>query len=109
MRAHFVRIANGLAHESYAVSREPPHVNLESQTAPQPSDAEVVRRIREVGAIALGKTNVSQLLLFVGAQNPLLASDEGQVQTSVSDGAVSRRASWVPLPLDGRHLTSSTA
>ncbi len=38
---------------------------------PQDSDAVVVRLAKEAGAIVLGKTNVSQLLLFHESANPL--------------------------------------
>ena len=41
------------------------------------ADSPLVARLREAGAIILGKTNVPQLLLYIETDNPLSGSNGG--------------------------------
>jgi fatty acid amide hydrolase len=55
--------------ECIDLAGSPSTFGIEGRSAPLQSDAAVVRRIREAGAIVLAKTNVSQLLSFVETDN----------------------------------------
>jgi fatty acid amide hydrolase len=58
--------------ESYDVRGTPSTLGASSRRAQQAEeDAELVARLRAAGAIVVGKTNVSQLLLYVEADNPV--------------------------------------
>jgi Asp-tRNA(Asn)/Glu-tRNA(Gln) amidotransferase A subunit family amidase len=59
------------------------------------SDAPLVARLRQAGAIILGKTNVSQLLMFVETDNPMygrtnnpLSADRSAGGSSGGEGAI---------------------
>ena len=53
------------------------------------SDAPLVARLREAGAIILGKTNVSQLLMFVEADNPVYGRTNNPLNANRSPGGSS--------------------
>jgi Asp-tRNA(Asn)/Glu-tRNA(Gln) amidotransferase A subunit family amidase len=57
--------------DSIDLAGAPSTLGLDGRDAPVPADAEVVRRIREGGAIVIAKSNVSQLLAFVECDNPV--------------------------------------
>lgn len=57
--------------DSIDLAGAPSTFGVEALRAPLAHDAAVVQRLREAGAIVLGKTNVAQLLLFLEADNPL--------------------------------------
>jgi fatty acid amide hydrolase len=58
--------------ESLDLEGTPSTFGLPSRAAqPSPKDDLYVGRLREAGAIVLGKTNVSQLLLFIESDNPV--------------------------------------
>jgi fatty acid amide hydrolase len=58
--------------ECYDVMGTPSTAGLAARSAHRAtSDAPLVARLRQVGAIILGKTNVSQLLMFVESDNPV--------------------------------------
>ena len=58
--------------ECFDVTGTPSTVGLSTRSGHRAaSDAPVVARLRQAGAIILGKTNVSQLLMFVEADNPV--------------------------------------
>jgi fatty acid amide hydrolase len=59
------------AKESFGVAGTPTTVGLTDRASHHACvDADVVARLRAAGAILLGKTNVSQLLMFNETDNP---------------------------------------
>jgi fatty acid amide hydrolase len=54
-----------------------------------PADAPAVRRLRDAGAIVLGKTNVAQLLLFYESDNPLYGRTDHPTHPDRSPGGSS--------------------
>jgi len=58
--------------ENFDVARTPTTAGIVSRRSHAAvADAAAVRRLREAGAILLGKTNLAQLMLFVESDNPL--------------------------------------
>ena len=58
--------------ECFHVVGTPSTVGLEARRATTPEvDADLVAKLRDAGAILVGKTNVPQLLLYVESDNPL--------------------------------------
>ncbi|HTU58503.1 MAG TPA: amidase family protein [Polyangiales bacterium] len=57
--------------ECIDLAGSPSTFGIDGRSAPVQADAAVVSRIRDAGAIVLAKTNVSQLLSFVEAANPV--------------------------------------
>ncbi len=58
--------------ESFRLTGSPATFGLQSRAAPRGTEDDVyVARLRKAGAIILGKTNVSQLLLYIEADNPV--------------------------------------
>lgn len=57
--------------------------------APVARDADVVRRLREAGAIVLAKSNVAQMLLFVETDNPVFGRTSHPMAAERSSGGSS--------------------
>ncbi len=82
--------------ESYDVEGTPTTAGVPARAGRLAAkDSAVVRRLREAGAIVIGKTNVSQLLLYNEADNPVYgrtsnpwADDRGPGGSSGGEGAI---------------------
>ncbi len=67
----------------------PSTYGVESLRQPMQTDAAVVRRLREAGAIVLAKTNVAQLLLYFETDNPVFGRTNHPASNDRSPGGSS--------------------
>jgi fatty acid amide hydrolase len=75
--------------ESFDIAGEATTLGVPGRTAPAARDAALVTLLREAGAIVIGRTNLSQLMLFPESRNPVFGQTANPWNLARSPGGSS--------------------